>query len=67
MPLFFVAIVESPTDKEKEEGAEETLIFYTDKPIVANDAESAKVTAVIKAGETIKVSPSRIDVQVRPF
>ena len=64
MPLFEVAILETPTKKEAEDGKGETLIFGP-KAIVANDAQSAAIAAVM--GETLTVDKQRMQVLVRPF
>ena len=64
MPLFEVAILERPTKKEADEGAGERLVFGP-KAIVANDAQSAAIAAVM--GEGVKVEKSRMVVLTRPF
>lgn len=64
MALFEVAILERPTKKEAEEGAEERLVFGP-KAIVANDGQSAAIAAVM--GEGITVEKSRMVVLTRPF
>lgn len=64
MPLFEVAILERPTKKEAEEGAEERLVFGP-KAIIANDAQSAAIAAVM--GESVKVEKARMVVLTRPF
>lgn len=67
MPLFEVAILERPTKKEVEEtGSEEKLVFGP-KAVVANDAQSAGIRAVMGNTETIEVDQSRMVVLVRPF
>lgn len=65
MPLFEVAIIEKPTKKEAEDGKGERLAFGP-KPIVANDAQSAAIAAVLD-GEKISVDRQRMEVLVRPF
>lgn len=66
MPLFEVAIVEKPTVKEIEElGRAERLVFGP-KAVVAKDAQSAGVNAVMEAGH-IEVDRDRMEVLVRPF
>lgn len=67
MPLFEVAILEKPTNKEVEEnGAEEKLVFGP-KAVVANDAQSAGIRAVMNQKDEINVDQSRMLVLVRPF
>ena len=65
MPLFEVAILEKPTQKEAEEGKSERLVLAP-KAVVANDPQSAAITAVLD-GEKIEVDRSRMEVLVRPF
>jgi hypothetical protein len=66
MPLFEVAILERPTKKEVEEtGAVEKLVFGP-KAVVANDPQSAAISAVLD-GEKVTVDRSRMEVLVRPF
>lgn len=64
MPLFEVAILERPTQKELEEGAQERLVFGPEA-VIANDSQSAGIVAVM--GEDINVDKSRMEVLVRPF
>lgn len=64
MPLFEVAILERPTKKEAEEGVGEKLCFGP-KAIIANDAQSAAIAAVMD--EKITVDRQRMEVLVRPF
>jgi hypothetical protein len=64
--LYEVAILEKPTKKEVEEsGATEKLVFGP-KAVVANDPQSAAISAVLD-GEKITVDRSRMMVLVRPF
>ena len=67
--LFEVAILEKPTKKEiEEEGKTERLVFGP-KAVVANDAQSAAISAVLDGnnGEKLEVDRSRMTVLVRPF
>ena len=66
MPLFDVAILERPTKKEAENGQCERLVFGP-KSVVANDEQSAAISAVMDNTETLKVDKSRMEVLVRPF
>jgi hypothetical protein len=66
MPLFEVAILEKPTKKEAEDGKGEHLVFGP-KAVVATDAQSAAISAVLDEGATIKVDRARMEVLVRPF
>lgn len=65
MPLFEVAILEKPTKKEAEDGQQERLVFGP-KAIVARDAQSAAIAAVL-AGDKPTFDAQRADVLVRPF
>ena len=66
MPLFEVAMLESPTKKEAEEGKAERLVFGP-RAVVANDAQSAAIAAVMDEGNATNVDRSRMQVIVRPF
>ena len=57
--------MERPTKKDAEEGTTEKLVFGP-KAVVATDAQSAAIAAVLDGGE-IKVERSRMEVLVRPF
>ncbi len=65
MPLFEVAILETPTKKEAEDGKGERLVFGP-KAVVAKDGQSAAIAAVLDGGE-IQADRSRMTVLVRPF
>ncbi len=65
MALFEVAILEVPTKKEAEDGKGERLVLGP-KAVVANDAQSAAIAAVLDAG-TVDVDRARMNVLVRPF
>lgn len=65
MPLYEVAILEEPTQKQVDEcGAQERLVFGP-KAVVAQNKESAGVIAV--AGEELEGDRTRMKVLVRPF
>lgn len=66
--LFEVAILERPTKKEIEDnGAIEKLVFGP-KAVVATDAQSAAITAVLSGDADVsKIDRSRMQVLVRPF
>jgi len=66
MPLFEVAILEKPTEKEKEDGKSERLVLGP-KPVVASDAQSAGIVAVMDTDEMPKIDKNRMEVLVRPF
>jgi len=65
MPLYEVAILEKPTQKEAENGKTERLVL---KPtaVVANDEQSAGVIAVMD-NTGLELDHSRMEVLVRPF
>jgi len=66
--LYEVAILETPTKKEAEEGKGERLVFGP-KAVIANDGQSAAIAAVLDGnnGEKIEVDRARMKVLVRPF
>jgi hypothetical protein len=67
--LYEVAILEKPTKKEiEDEGKAERLVFGP-KAVIANDAQSAAIAAVLDGdnGSKIEVDRSRMTVLVRPF
>jgi len=66
MPLFEVAILEKPTRKEIEEDGASEKIIMPPTPVIASDAQSAAISAVMDAGE-LKVDRSRMQVLIRPF
>jgi len=65
MPLFEVAILELPKNKDAKEGELETLVL---KPttVVATDEQNAAIVAVME-NTNIKVDRKRMQVLVRPF
>jgi hypothetical protein len=66
MPLFEVAIIQKPTNKESEEGGVEKLLFGP-KAVMAKNAQAAAISAVV-GGELPKDTDlSRVDVLIRPF
>lgn len=66
MPLFEVAILETPTKKEMEEGLGEKLIFGP-KAVVARDQQSAAIAAVMGGEMPADAKRERMEVLVRPF
>lgn len=66
--LFEVAILETLTKKEQEDGKAERLVFGP-KAVVANDGQSAAIAAVLDGdnGTKIEVDRARMKVLVRPF
>lgn len=67
MPLFEVAILEQPTEKEREDGKSERLIMPP-KAVVANDSQSAALFAVLENPDSMKgIDRARTQVLVRPF
>ncbi|KKN46570.1 hypothetical protein LCGC14_0671660 [marine sediment metagenome] len=67
MTLFEVAILEAPTKKQiEDEGIQERLVFGP-QAIIARDAQSAGIAAVLDSPSEIKVEKSRMRVLVRPF
>jgi len=66
MPLFEVAILENPTKKAAEEGTGQKLVMGP-KAVIARDAQSAAINAVLDGGIDASVDRSRLEVLVRPF
>lgn len=66
MALFEVAILETPTKKDAEEGKTERLVFGP-KAVVARDSQSAAIAAVMDGGMDATVDRTRMNVIVRPF
>lgn len=64
--LWEVAIMEHPTVKEAEEGRAEKLVFGP-KAVVAKDAQSAAVSAVLDQNGKLEVNRERMEIIVRPF
>jgi hypothetical protein len=67
MPLFEVAILELPTKKEIEEGLATEKLVFGPKAVVARDAQSAGISAVLDEASDIRVNRDRMQVLVRPF
>lgn len=67
MPLFEVAILEKPTKKMVEEQGEQERLVFGPKAIIAGDAQSAGIAAVLDESKNIEVDRSRMVVLVRPF
>lgn len=64
MPLFEVAILEQPTQRSKENGGAEKLIFGP-VAVVAKDSQGAGILAARQLKE--EVDPDRMTVLIRPF
>lgn len=64
--LFEVAIVEKPTKKDAEDGKCERLVFGP-KAVIAKDAMSAAIGAVLDGAQDGKFDRDRIEVLTRPF
>jgi hypothetical protein len=66
MPLFEVAILRTPTKNEAEAGTGEELVFGP-KAVIAHDAQSAAVGAVLGEPALAKVDRQRMQILIRPF
>lgn len=66
MPLFEVAILVTPTKKEAEDGKGEELVFGP-KAVVARDAQSAAISAVMDGEMSPSIDKQRMQVLVRSF
>lgn len=67
MALFTVAIIKKPTKKEIEDGTGEETLVLAPTPIIARDANTALIAAVMKSGNTEALDPNRCEVLVQPF
>lgn len=65
MPLFEIAILKTPTKKEKEDGQQEELIVGPEA-VIAKDRETAAMAAV-RRPEAADLDLNRMEVIVRPF
>lgn len=65
MPLFEVAIIEEPTQKEIEDGGVEKLVM-TPTAVLAQDEQTAAINAVMDSDD-LKVDRNKMKVLVRPF
>ena len=63
--LYEVAILEMPTKKELEENSAAEKLVFGPKAVIARDAQSAAVTAVLD--NDVKVDKTRMNILVRPF
>lgn len=66
MALFEVAVLLKPTPAEVERGDAEKLLLGP-KAVVAGDAQSAAIAAVLEGDELKSADRSRLQVLVRPF
>jgi hypothetical protein len=66
MPLYEVAVVQTPTVREEEEGKIEKLVMPP-TPIIAEDQQSAALNAIMSNPDAQKIPSSRRQVLVRPF
>jgi len=64
--LYEVAILETPTKNEAEDGKGERLVLAP-TPVVAADAQAAGIAAVLDVGKDIVCDRNRMKVLVRPF
>ena len=68
MPLFEVAIMEVPSKKEQDEGTGQEKLAFGPTFVVAKDAQSAALKAVLENPEkAATVDKSKVAVLVRPF
>lgn len=66
--LFEVAILQKPTKKEIDEGTAQEKLVFGPTAVVARDAQSAAIAAVMGNGGTpLVLDMSRAEVLVRPF
>lgn len=70
MPLFGIAVLKTPTKKEREEGVGDELLFGPEWQ-VGKDGQAVAMKVLLDAQRTGKLPPdfdlSRAEVQVSPF
>lgn len=67
MPLFEVAILKTPSKKEREEGAQEEIVMEP-TCVIARDIQGAAIKAVVSDPDKVKDVPNdQMEVIVRPF
>lgn len=66
MALFEVAIIQTPTKKEREEGGTDKLVFGP-KAVIAASEQAAGIVAIRQGGVASDVADERLEVLVRPF
>jgi len=67
MPLFEVAIIKKPTKKEIEEGTGVEELLFGPKAVLAKDAQTAAINAVMNENGAGKIDMNRAEVLIRPF
>jgi hypothetical protein len=67
MPLFEVAILQSPTKKELDEGTGVEKLLFGPKAVIARDGQSAAIAAVTGADAPKDLDMTRAQVIIRPF
>ena len=68
MPLFEVAILETPTKKEIEDGTGNEKLVFGPRFVVARDGQSAAMKAVLEnPTDVATVNKERMAILVRPF
>lgn len=66
MPLFEVAIIQTPTKKEIEEGTGAEKLLFGPEFALARDAQTAAITAIMSKAPA-GLDMNRAQVLVRPF
>jgi hypothetical protein len=67
MPLFEVAILQTPTKKEIDEGTGAEKLVYGPKAVVARDQQSAALAALLDTPLDPTIDKNRMNVLVRTF
>jgi hypothetical protein len=67
VPLFDVAILQKPTKKEIEDGSGVEKLLYGPVTVVARDAQTAAITAILAEAAPKGIDMTRAEVLVRPF
>ena len=67
MPLFEVAIIQGPTKKEAEDGVGAEKLLFGPKFMLAKDANTAAMAAMLGPDAPKDIDLNRAQVQIRPF
>jgi hypothetical protein len=67
MPIYEVAILQKPTQKEIEDGTGVEKLLFGPKHVVARDGQAAAIIAVTGADAPKGLDMSRSEVLIRPF
>ena len=66
MPLFEIAIIQKPTQKEVQEGTGQEKLLFGPKAVLARDSQTAAMSAMMGTDAPQGLDLSRAEVIVRP-